>query len=98
MMAVSMRAGAPEELPARPGGAAAAPGEAAAAAGKPSAAVDESAAAPEEASTVEWPWGELETVDAAPFYLDVARAGIQYGPAFQMVRKLSGDGTAVVLR
>ena len=77
-------AGAPTEAPSQPS-------EAASAAGELAAAADEPASA-------DWPWDALETVDAGPFYLDVARAGIQYGPAFQMVCKLSGDGTTVVLR
>ena len=66
--------------------------------GKPAAVADKPAAVADVPKVAEWPWGELDTIEAAPFYLDVARAGIQYGPAFQMVRKLSGDGSAVVLR
>lgn len=47
---------------------------------------------------VEWPYNALDTVDAGTFYLDVARAGIQYGPHFRMVEKRHIDGKAVVLR
>jgi hypothetical protein len=46
----------------------------------------------------DWQHGELDSVDASAFYASVARAGIQYGPAFQMVRKTSGDGRASLLR
>ena len=48
--------------------------------------------------TVEWPHGALDTVDGGTFYLDVARAGIQYGPHFRMLARRAVDGTAVVLR
>ncbi|EIE23140.1 hypothetical protein COCSUDRAFT_47508 [Coccomyxa subellipsoidea C-169] len=83
-----------------------APAEAEAAApteeAKPEAAAPADAEAQEEAEPekveVEWPYNALDTVDAGTFYLDVARAGIQYGPHFRMVEKRHIDGKAVVLR
>jgi fatty acid synthase len=56
------------------------------------------AAAEEKPASVKWPHGVLDTIEAGDFYLDVARAGIQYGPAFRMLRRASGDGAAAVLR
>ena len=47
---------------------------------------------------VDWPHGALDTVEASTFYLDVARAGIQYGPHFKMVHKRHIEGKQVVLR
>ncbi len=61
------------------------------------AAPAEEEAEPEKVE-VEWPYKALDTVDAGTFYLDVARAGIQYGPHFRMVEKRHIDGKAVVLR
>ena len=51
-----------------------------------------------QATTVEWPYGSMDTVDGPAVYLDIARAGITYGSNFQMVKRASGDGRAVVLR
>ena len=65
-----------------------APGEA------PAAEEEETA----EPVMVEWPYGALDTVEASTFYLDVARAGIQYGPHFKMVHKRHIEGKQVVLR
>lgn len=53
---------------------------------------------PAEPTKVEWPYGALDTVEAGTFYLDVARAGIQYGPHFRMVHKRQIEGKQVVLR
>ena len=47
---------------------------------------------------MEWPYDALDTVEAGTFYLDVARAGIQYGPHFKMVHKRHIEGKQVVLR
>lgn len=47
---------------------------------------------------MDWPYDKLDTVDAGTFYLDVARAGIQYGPHFRMVERRHISGSAVVLR
>ncbi len=47
---------------------------------------------------MEWPYDALDTVEAGTFYLDVARAGIQYGPHFKMVHKRHIQGKQVVLR
>lgn len=55
-------------------------------------------AAPAEPVMVDWPYGPLDTVEAGTFYLDVARAGIQYGPHFKMVHKRQIEGKQVVLR
>lgn len=59
------------------------------------AAEEEEAAEP---AVIEWPHSALDTVDAGTFYLDVSRAGIQYGPHFRMVEKRHINGGAVVLR
>ena len=71
-------------------------GEAAALAATPAA--EEEEATPPEPVEVEWPHDRLDTVDGSTFYLDVARAGIQYGPHFRMVQKRHLEGSAVVLR
>ncbi len=47
---------------------------------------------------MDWPYDKLDTVDAGTFYLDVARAGIQYGPHFRMLERRHISGGAVVLR
>ncbi len=47
---------------------------------------------------VEWPHGELDTLDAAAFYRQVARTGIRYGPRFRMLLRKSAGGAAAVLR
>ena len=65
------------------------------AAGEAPAAEEEEAAEP---VMVDWPYGALDTVEASTFYLDVARAGIQYGPHFKMVHKRHIEGKQVVLR
>ena len=54
--------------------------------------------AKQEPTTVEWPLGELDTLDAQAFYLQVVRLGIEYGPHFRMVCKTSADGQTAVLR
>ena len=64
-------------------------------AGEALAAEEEEAAEP---VMVDWPYGALDTVEASTFYLDVARAGIQYGPHFKMVHKRHIEGKQVVLR
>ena len=64
-------------------------------AGEAPAAEEEEAAEP---VMVDWPYGALDTVEASTFYLDVARAGIQYGPHFKMVHKRHIEGKQVVLR
>ena len=52
--------------------------------GEAPAAEEEEAAEP---VMVDWPYNALDTVEASTFYLDVARAGMQYGPHFKMVGK-----------
>ncbi len=52
----------------------------------------------EAAPAPEWPFEAVETVDAAAFYRDVARTGINYGPHFRMVQKASVDGTIAFMR
>lgn len=47
---------------------------------------------------VEWAYGELDTLSADSFYLDVSRAGIEYGPKFRMLKQRHIDGRAAVLR
>jgi hypothetical protein len=66
-------------------------------AGTAAEAAAEEAAAPEPVQ-VDWPYEALDTVDAGTFYLDVARAGIQYGPHFKMVEKRHIEGKHVILR
>lgn len=46
----------------------------------------EDAAGPQEP---EWGFGPLETVERHHFYNAVGRTGIEYGPAFQVVRRTS---------
>ena len=58
----------------------------------------EAAQGEQQPSTVEWPHGELDTIDAQSFYLEILRLGIEYGPHFRMVCKSSGDGRTAVLR
>ena len=55
-------------------------------------------APPAEPTQVDWPYDALDTVEAGTFYLDVARAGIQYGAHFKMVHKRHIEGKQVVLR
>lgn len=45
-----------------------------------------------------WPYDAVNTVEAAAFYRDVARTGINYGPHFRMVQKASVDGTIAFMR
>jgi fatty acid synthase len=47
---------------------------------------------------VEWPYEQMDTLDADEFYRDVGRAGIEYGPNFRMLLKRHIDGRAAVLR
>lgn len=61
------------------------------------APAEEPPAAPEPVM-VDWPYEALDTVDAGTFYLDVSRAGIQYGPHFKMVTKRHIEGKHVGLR
>ncbi|CAK0786732.1 hypothetical protein CVIRNUC_009946 [Coccomyxa viridis] len=86
---------AAEAAPAPAAEAPAAEPAAPAAEGEAPAAEEEEAAEP---VMVDWPYGALDTVEASTFYLDVARAGIQYGPHFKMVHKRHIEGKQVVLR
>ena len=45
-----------------------------------------------------WPFDTLHTINADTFYRDIRRTGIQYGPCFRMVERVSTDGSKAMLR
>lgn len=51
-----------------------------------------------ESADAEWPYSNVDTVDADAFYRDVSRTGITYGPCFRMVQKASTDGSQALMR
>lgn len=62
------------------------------------AAEPEAEAEADSAVLVDWPFEVLETLSGDSFYLDVARAGIEYAPKFRMLQKRHINGRAAVLR
>lgn len=61
-------------------------------------AVEAESAPADSAVKIDWPYDVLETLSGDSFYLDVARAGIEYGDKFRMVLKRQIDGHTAVLR